>query len=65
MATDLTSRPSESAMPTNAFGNSFSPLRTMASKTGCVSRGALEMMRRISAVAASRCNASSSARVGE
>ena len=42
--------------------DSFEPLRTMASKTGCVLLGESQMTRRISFVAACRSNASRSSR---
>ena len=54
--------PSGSATLMAASAKSLSPLRTMASNTGCVSVGELAMISRISAVAASRSIASFSAR---
>ncbi len=51
IAAASTLSPSASATMTAAPGNSFSPLSTMASKTGCVSLSELLMTLRISAVA--------------
>ncbi len=54
--------PSGSAINMAAPGKSFSPLRTIASNTGCVSAGELLISLRISAVAACCCSASSRSR---
>ena len=62
-ATGVTVLPSANTIMIAAFGNSVSPLCTMASNTGCVSVGEQEMTLRISAVAVCSCSDSVSSRV--